>query len=114
MRVVVAYSPAPRQVCEETLDLPENATVLVAARAISERAESLFRHLNDIESGRAHLGVWGKVVLPTDVLKDGDRLEFYRPLLADPKTARRERFLKQGKRGAGLFAKRRPGGKAGY
>jgi uncharacterized protein len=28
--------------------------------------------------------------------------------------ARRERFAKQGARTSGLFAKRRPGGKAGY
>jgi putative ubiquitin-RnfH superfamily antitoxin RatB of RatAB toxin-antitoxin module len=41
-------------------------------------------------------------------------LEFYRALRVDPKVARRERFNKQGSRGAGLFSKRRPGAKPGY
>jgi putative ubiquitin-RnfH superfamily antitoxin RatB of RatAB toxin-antitoxin module len=47
-------------------------------------------------------------------LRDQDRIEVYRPLLVDPKVARRERFVKQGARGAGLFAKKRQGAKAGY
>jgi hypothetical protein len=37
-----------------------------------------------------------------------------RPLKVDPKEARRQRFVKQGTRGAGLFANRRPGAKPGY
>jgi hypothetical protein len=41
------------------------------------------------------------------VLQTGDRLELYRPLLVDPKRARRERFARQGSRSAGLFARRR-------
>ncbi len=40
-------------------------------------------------------------------LKDGDRVEIYRQLVVDPKVARRERFVRQGSRGAGLFAKDR-------
>ena len=47
-------------------------------------------------------------------LEERDRIELWRPLRIDPKLARRERFAKQGARSAGLFAKRRPGGKAGY
>ena len=41
------------------------------------------------------------------VLRDQDRIEIYRPLRVDPKVARRERFVKQGSRGAGLFIKLR-------
>jgi putative ubiquitin-RnfH superfamily antitoxin RatB of RatAB toxin-antitoxin module len=48
------------------------------------------------------------------VLVDGDRLEVYRPLTVDPKVARRQRFVRQGAKTAGLFAKKRPGAKAGY
>jgi len=44
----------------------------------------------------------------------GDRLEALRPLQVDPKEARRQRFVQQGTRGAGLFANRRPGAKPGY
>jgi sulfur carrier protein len=48
------------------------------------------------------------------VLKDGDRLEIYRPLLVDPKLARKQRFKRQGKGRTGLFARRRVGAVAGY
>lgn len=37
------------------------------------------------------LGVFGIKKLLSDVLKPGDRIEIYRPLLCDPKKARRER-----------------------
>jgi putative ubiquitin-RnfH superfamily antitoxin RatB of RatAB toxin-antitoxin module len=40
-------------------------------------------------------------------VRDGDRIEIYRPLKVDPKVARRERFRKQGSRSAGLFARKR-------
>ncbi len=110
MQVVIACSPQARQVCEHSLNLPEGTTVLEALCTLQMRDRDEF----DVNPDTALLGVWGKPVSLDHVLAEGDRLEAYRPLVADPKTARRERFLKQGKRGAGLFAKRRPGGKAGY
>ena len=51
---------------------------------------------------------------PQRRLHDLDRVEWCRGLKVDPMVARRERFASQGKRGAGLFSKQRPGGKAGY
>ena len=36
-------------------------------------------------------GVWGKVRPPHYVLREGDRIEIYRALKADPKQARRAR-----------------------
>jgi len=41
------------------------------------------------------LGIWGREVPPERILQDGDRVEVYRPLLADPKLSRRERALSQ-------------------
>lgn len=52
------------------------------------------------------VGIWGKAAPPTQLLRDGDRVEVYRPLRVDPKVARRERFARQGARGAGLFARK--------
>ena len=63
---------------------------------------------------QAQLGIWGRKAVPSQVLRDGDRLEIYRQLKADPKVARRERFSRQGARATGLFATRRPGAKPGY
>jgi putative ubiquitin-RnfH superfamily antitoxin RatB of RatAB toxin-antitoxin module len=37
------------------------------------------------------LGIFGTQVAPDTVLKNGDRVEIYRPLTADPKMARRRR-----------------------
>ena len=41
-----------------------------------------------IENGAA-FGVWGKVRGPDYLLREGDRVELYRALKADPKEARR-------------------------
>jgi putative ubiquitin-RnfH superfamily antitoxin RatB of RatAB toxin-antitoxin module len=62
----------------------------------------------------AMVGIWGRKAAWVQPVSDGDRVEVYRPLRVDPKVARRERFDKQGARAAGLFARRRPGGKPGY
>lgn len=37
----------------------------------------------------ARLGIYGKSVSPDTILRDGDRVEIYRPLKIDPKAARR-------------------------
>ena len=43
----------------------------------------------DIE--HSDVGIFGKVAPMTTVLADGDRVEIYRPLIADPKEVRRKR-----------------------
>ena len=43
----------------------------------------------------AKVGIFGKKASPDQVLRDGDRVEIYRPLIADPKEVRRQRALKQ-------------------
>ena len=45
----------------------------------------------DIELEDAKVGIFGKVASMTTVLSDGDRVEIYRPLIADPKEVRRKR-----------------------
>lgn len=113
MRVTLLYSPAPRQVNETTLQLPQGATVaealLVAGAPVNEAG--LNPQGDDVPWS---IGIWGRKCPADTVLRDGDRLELYRPLRVDPKVARRERFVGQGARNAGLFARRRPHSKAGY
>jgi putative ubiquitin-RnfH superfamily antitoxin RatB of RatAB toxin-antitoxin module len=43
------------------------------------------------------VGVFGQKVSLEQVLQDGDRVELYRPLIADPKEVRRQRAVKQAK-----------------
>ncbi len=44
-----------------------------------------------IDIAGSTVGIFGRVVGPGEPLADGDRVEIYRPLAADPKTARRTR-----------------------
>jgi hypothetical protein len=39
----------------------------------------------------AGVGIWGRPAEPEASLRDGDRVELYRPLTVDPKDARRSR-----------------------
>ncbi|MBA2960827.1 MULTISPECIES: RnfH family protein [Ramlibacter] len=101
LRVTVVQSPAPRDVREWELELPAGSSVADALRACGLPADG-------------EVGIWGRRTEAAQLLRDRDRVELYRPLLVDPKVARRERFRRQGARAAGLFSQRRPGAKQGY
>jgi putative ubiquitin-RnfH superfamily antitoxin RatB of RatAB toxin-antitoxin module len=108
-QITVVCSPAPREVFERTVNLPEGATVRDAVLASGLAAAH-----PAFDWQAAAPGIWGRAAAWTQTLIDGDRVELCRPLGVDPKVARRERFKQQGARGTGLFARRRKGGKAGY
>lgn len=107
--MTVAYSPAARQVREWPCDLPPGCTVRLAIEQCGVLAE-----FSDLILDALMMGVWGKHCGLSHTLNDNDRIEIYRPLRADPKVARRERFTRQGAKRAGLFATKRAGAKAGY
>ena len=109
LRLTVVHSPAPRVVREWELDLPAGATVLQALQASGIASE-----FPGLELSARTVGVWGRKADLGEPLRNGDRIEVYRPLRVDPKMARRERFRTQGARSAGLFSTRRPGAKPGY
>ncbi|MBQ4797914.1 RnfH family protein [Pseudoalteromonas sp. MMG006] len=48
----------------------------------------------EIDPTALTLGVWNRTVKANYELKEGDRIEIYRPLIADPKDARRKRAEK--------------------
>lgn len=110
--VVVAHAQAAGQVREQALTLPVGATVTQALAACAW-PEFPVQNMAALAASGA-LGLWGRKTTPEQVLREGDRVELYRPLRVDPKVARRERFASQGSKRAGLFAQRRTGGKAGY
>lgn len=86
IRVDVAYALPDKQTVV-TLDVPQGCT----AREAVQRA-GLVEPLAPC-SLDAKLGIFGKVIDDPEhcVLADGDRVEIYRPLLMDPKEARRQR-----------------------
>ncbi|RCW72641.1 RnfH family protein [Pseudorhodoferax soli] len=107
--VEVVAAAGPRQVVEARLQLPAGACLADALQAAQALAE-----FGGLVLAEMPTGIWGRKAMPAQRLHEGDRVECYRPLLVDPKVARRERFAQQGARATGLFAKRRPGAKAGY
>jgi putative ubiquitin-RnfH superfamily antitoxin RatB of RatAB toxin-antitoxin module len=109
VHVTVVYSPAAREVREWRLVMDFGSTVVQALRA-----SGLASECPDLDLRDAVVGIWGRKARLAQALRDGDRVEAYRPLLVDPKVARRERFRRQGARAAGLFANKRDGAKPGY
>jgi putative ubiquitin-RnfH superfamily antitoxin RatB of RatAB toxin-antitoxin module len=108
-QVTVMFSPAAREVLEWTVEVPDGATVRDAVRASGWPELSRRQDVAALD-----VGIWGRRCTLDQAVRAGDRVEIYRPLLVDPKVARRERFHKQGARATGLFAKKRPGAKPGY
>lgn len=109
--ITLVWAPAPRQIGQCAVQLPAGSTVADALAALARQRPDLVQAL---EAGELRLSLWGRKTTPAQFLHPHDRLELCRPLLVDPKVARRERFGRQGARAAGLFARRRPGGKPGY
>ena len=72
------------------LELAPGAT---AADAV--RASGLLARHPAIELASSSLGISGRVVAAGTALADGDRVEVYRPLLLEPKEARRRRARKR-------------------
>ncbi len=83
--VTVVYA-LPDAVTEIEVRLVEGATV---AEAI-ERS-GIAARLPGVDIGGAPVGIFGKRVPRDTMLGDGDRVELYRRLIADPKAARRRR-----------------------
>lgn len=85
MRVCLAVAlPGCQEVVE--MDLPDGSTVAdaIAAARLAERFPSL-------DAATLEAGIWGRGRERSAVLRDGDRVELYRALEADPKDARRAR-----------------------
>jgi len=82
--VEIAYADPERQLLRK-VEIAANSTVAeaLAASGIADELPAGFEP--------AGLGIFGRMVTPDTRLADGDRVELYRPLLADPKEARRRR-----------------------
>ena len=83
--VEVAYALPERQVILQ-LDVDTGTTLEEAIRA-----SGILGQFPEIELGCNKVGIFGKLGKLTDSLHTGDRVEIYRPLIADPKQVRKER-----------------------
>ena len=84
LRVSVAWA-GPVAQREFALELPAPACVQMAIDA----ARELVPEIAPVAASAVAVGVWGKVRALDYLLRDGDRVELYRALEADPKDARR-------------------------
>ena len=84
--IEVAYAlPTKQRIVK--LDVPAGTTALEAVK--QSQLDTVFEDLEI--SDDIKLGVWGKSVTADRVLASGERVEIYRPLLADPKEVRKKR-----------------------
>ena len=90
--VEVVYCPAPHVIDLSPLRVAAGATVADALQA----SGVLQRHGLALD-GLA-LGLWGRACALTQPLRERDRIEIYRPLLVDPKEARRQRYKGKARR----------------
>ncbi|NRQ44608.1 RnfH family protein [Rheinheimera sp. YQF-2] len=86
--VEVAYARPERQSLL-TLSVGLNCTV---QEAIEQ--SGILQQFPDIDLNVQKVGIWSRPVKPDEPLKAGDRIEIYRPLIADPKDLRRRRAEK--------------------
>ena len=77
--------------------LPEKQPLLkqqvVAGTTVLDaiRASGILEKYPEIDIATSKVGIFGKLVKPDTVLREKDRIEIYRPLIADPKEVRRKR-----------------------
>lgn len=87
--VEVAYALPDKQLIIEQ-KVPEGATV---AEAIE--LSGILGKFPDIDLSRNKVGIYGKLVKLDSKVAERDRIEIYRPLIADPKASRRKRAEKK-------------------
>mgnify|MGYP001825449321 FL=1 len=85
MQVELVFALAKKQVLQ-AVELSDGATV---ADAID--ASTIAQQFPGVDLGELQAGLWGKPVERAHEVRDGDRVELYRPLEMDPREARRLR-----------------------
>ena len=85
IRVEVTYALPQRQEVVP-LTLPPGTTLQQAVEA-----SGLLVQYPEIDVAKGKFGIYSKLAKPDTVLRDRDRVEIYRPLIADPKEVRKQR-----------------------
>ncbi|WP_420551003.1 RnfH family protein [Litorivicinus lipolyticus] len=88
--IEVAYATPKRQLIL-SVDVSAGTTMIEAVRA-----SGILREFPEIDMASVKMGVWGKTEKDpaTRIMQTGERIEVYRPLLIDPKEARKNRASK--------------------
>ena len=85
--VQVCHAPPPPALpFMQTLQVAPGTTLKEAVQA-----SALAKELPAVQEADLRTGIWGKLRPGETVLRENDRIELYRPLVADPKESRRRR-----------------------
>ena len=85
IRIEVAYALLSQQVLLQVL-LPRGVTVEDAIHR-----SGVLVQFPEIDLVRNKVGIFSRLVKLDEIVRDKDRIEIYRPLIADPKEVRRQR-----------------------
>jgi uncharacterized protein len=83
MHIGVAYANHDEQIWLR-LEVPEGSTV---SEAIQH--SGVLQRFPEIDLSHHKVGIFGKLTKPDAPVKDGDRIEIYRAIIADPATVKR-------------------------
>lgn len=89
MKIEVAYAKPEKQVIIP-LEVEEPCSI---EQAISR--SNILAQFPEIDLAKNKVGIFGKAAKLADSLRENDRVEIYRPLIADPKESRRARAAKK-------------------
>jgi putative ubiquitin-RnfH superfamily antitoxin RatB of RatAB toxin-antitoxin module len=85
VKIELVYVSTKRETINFSLELNTGATV-------ADALEASAIHTAYPETKEMSVGIYAKQVSLDTVLKEGDRVEIYRPLILDPKDTRRQRI----------------------
>ncbi|MCF8007428.1 MAG: RnfH family protein [Methylovulum sp.] len=85
MNVGVCYAEVDRQLWLR-LEVPDDSTLEDAIHL-----SGVLTLYPDINLAKQKVGIFGKITALTTQIKDGDRVEIYRPIIADPQQVQRRR-----------------------
>ncbi|MEE9492953.1 MAG: RnfH family protein [Gammaproteobacteria bacterium] len=90
IRIEVAYALPEKQTIVD-VRVPQGTTIEEGIRL-----SGILDTYPEIDLATQQVGLFGKLKKPAQALREGDRIEIYRPLIADPKEVRKQRAA-QGK-----------------
>lgn len=83
MNIGIAYASSRKQIWLK-LQVPDGSTVMQAIEK-----SGILEQFPEIDLEAQKVGIFGKLTKLDSILEDGNRVEIYRPITADPETAER-------------------------
>ncbi len=89
VKVEVVYALA-----HEATNIELLVEINTSIKSVIDQSGILIKH-SDIDLSKNKIGIFSQIKSLNDSVEEGDRIEIYRPLIADPKEARRKRIQKR-------------------